>query len=55
MSHVDLSALFRGMQGQMQSQLNTNREFIYHPGSKGDALEMLGLNGYKIICQIVIA
>ena len=39
MSNVDLSALFRGMQGQMQSQLNTNREFIHHPGSKGDALE----------------
>lgn len=39
MNHVDLSALFRGMQGQMQSQLSTNREFIYHPGSKGDALE----------------
>lgn len=39
MSNVDLLALFRGMQGQMQSQLNTNREFIHHPGSKGDALE----------------
>ena len=39
MNHVDLSALFRGMQGQMQSQLSTNREFIHHPGSKGDALE----------------
>ena len=39
MSHVDLSDLFRGMQGQMQSQLSTNREFIHHPGSKGDALE----------------
>ena len=39
MNKVDLSALFRGMQGQMQSQLSTNREFILHPGSKGDALE----------------
>ena len=39
MNNVDLSALFRGMQGQMQSQLSTNREFIHHPGSKGDALE----------------
>ena len=39
MNKVDLSALFCGMQGQMQSQLRTNREFIHHPGSKGDALE----------------
>lgn len=39
MNNVDLSALFRGMQGQMQGQLSTNREFIYHSGSKGDALE----------------
>ena len=39
MNNVDLSDLFRGMQGQMQSQLSTNRKFIHHPGSKGDALE----------------
>ena len=39
MNKVDLSALFHGMQGQMRSQLSTNREFIHHPGSKGDALE----------------
>ena len=39
MNKVDLSALFYGMQGQMRSQLSTNREFIHHPGSKGDALE----------------
>ena len=31
--------LFGGLQSQMNTQLNTNREFITHPGSKGDALE----------------
>lgn len=39
MSKVDLKALFEGLQSQMVSQLSTNREFIEHPGSKGDALE----------------
>lgn len=36
---IDLKQLFEGLQSQMLSQLNTNREFITHPGSKGDALE----------------
>ena len=39
MSKVDLKQLFNGLQQQMSAQLNTNREFIDHPGSKGDALE----------------
>lgn len=39
MSKVDLKQLFNGLQKQMSAQLNTNREFIKHPGSKGDALE----------------
>lgn len=39
MSNVDLKQLFNGLQKQMSAQLNTNREFIDHPGSKGDALE----------------
>jgi len=39
MSNVDLKLLFHGMQSQMSAQLNTSREFIEHPGSKGDALE----------------
>lgn len=39
MSKVDLKQLFNGLQKQMSAQLNTNREFIDHPGSKGDALE----------------
>ncbi|GGZ56512.1 DUF6602 domain-containing protein [Mesonia mobilis] len=36
---VNLQSLFRGLQDQMTAQLNTNREYIYHPGSKGDSLE----------------
>ena len=39
MSKIDLKLLFNGMQSQMSAQLNTSREFIEHPGSKGDALE----------------
>ncbi|GGF07789.1 hypothetical protein SAMN05443634_10386 [Chishuiella changwenlii] len=36
---IPLNQLFNGLQSQMSAQLNTNREFINHPGSKGDALE----------------
>ena len=36
---VDLGELFEGLQNQMLAQLNTNREFIKHPTSKGDSLE----------------
>jgi len=39
MSKINIGELFQGLQNQMVSQLNTNREFIEHPGSKGDALE----------------
>lgn len=39
MNKIDLNQLFNGLQKQMSAQLNTNREFIEHPGSKGDALE----------------
>lgn len=39
MSKINLKSLFHGLQKQMISQLNTNREFITHPGSKGDSLE----------------
>lgn len=39
MSKVELKQLFEGLQSQMISQLSTNRKFIDHPGSKGDALE----------------
>lgn len=36
---VELKKLFAGLQNQMTAQLSTDREFITHPGSKGDALE----------------
>lgn len=36
---VNLRELFNGLQNQMIAQLNTNREFINHPSSKGDSLE----------------
>lgn len=39
MSRVELKQLFEGLQSQMISQLSTNRNFITHQGSKGDALE----------------
>ncbi|WP_319478569.1 DUF6602 domain-containing protein [Marispirochaeta aestuarii] len=39
MSKIDLSAMFNGLQQQMVSQLKTNRDFVTHPGSKGDSLE----------------
>jgi len=39
MAKINLKSLFEGLQNQMVSKLNTNREFITHPGSKGDALE----------------
>lgn len=39
MGNIDLKKLFRGLQKQMTAQLSTDREFINHPGSKGDALE----------------
>lgn len=39
MSKIDIKMLFGGLQSQMISQLNTNRKFITHSGSKGDALE----------------
>ena len=39
MDKIDLAQLFKGLQNQMVAQLNTNRKFILHPGSKGDSLE----------------
>lgn len=38
---INMRDLFNGMQKQMEALLNTNREFIEHPGSKGDALEVV--------------
>jgi hypothetical protein len=39
MKKIELKGMFNGLQIQMVSQLNTNREFINHPVSKGDSLE----------------
>lgn len=39
MSKIQIAELFQSLQNQMLAQLNTNREFITHPGSKGDSLE----------------
>jgi hypothetical protein len=36
---ISLKGLFSALQGQMSAQLSTNREFVLHPGSKGDSLE----------------
>jgi hypothetical protein len=36
---IKLKDLFSGLQAQMSAQLSTNRDFILHPGSKGDSLE----------------
>lgn len=36
---INIGELFESLQNQMVAQLNTNREFILHSGSKGDSLE----------------
>ena len=36
---VDLKGLFNGLQSQMISEMRTNREFIEHSTTKGDAFE----------------
>lgn len=59
---IDLRDLFKGLQSQMTSTLNTNRSFITHPGSTGDALENAWIewlqnylpNRYSIAKAIVI-
>lgn len=47
-NRVDLKELFKGMQDQMKAQLSTNRQFITHPGSKGDALENAWIEWLRI-------
>lgn len=39
MKQIDIKSLFHGLQSQMNATLSTNRDFITHPGSKGDSLE----------------
>jgi hypothetical protein len=36
---IKLKDLFSGLQKQIEVRFSTNREFIKHPGSKGDSLE----------------
>ncbi|WP_159523003.1 DUF6602 domain-containing protein [Sunxiuqinia indica] len=38
-SEINLKVLFKGLQKQMVSQMETNRESIQHPGTKGDSFE----------------
>ncbi|KKB42083.1 DUF6602 domain-containing protein [Bacillus thermotolerans] len=40
MSNINIKELFYGLQKQMQQKLSINREFIKHPGTKGDSLEL---------------
>ena len=59
---INISELFNGLQNQMIAQLNTNREFIKHPGTKGDSLENVWIewlreylpNRYNVDNAIVI-
>jgi hypothetical protein len=44
---INIADLFGGLQNQMVAQLNTNREFILHPGSKGDSLEDVWIEWLK--------
>lgn len=46
-NRIDIKDLFGGLQNQMVAQLNTNRESILHPGSKGDSLENVWIEWLK--------
>ncbi len=41
---IELKNLFAGLQRQVEARFSTNREFIKHPGSKGDSLENVWIN-----------
>lgn len=43
-NQVNITNLFQSLQSQMEVQLNTNRSFINHPGSKGDSLEKVWID-----------
>jgi hypothetical protein len=59
---VNIQMLFKGLQNQMEAQLNTNRDNILHPGTKGDSLENVWIewlrkympNRYSIDKAIII-
>lgn len=38
-NNISIQSLFQGLQKQMKTQLETNRNHIPHPGSKGDSSE----------------
>ena len=38
---IRLKDLFAGLQEQIEARFSVNREFITHPGSKGDALYVI--------------
>ncbi|MCR8668217.1 hypothetical protein NO995_11020 [Aestuariibaculum sp. M13] len=44
---VDLRGLFNGLQSQMISEMKTNREFIEHSTTKGDAFEDIWIDYLK--------
>ncbi|NTW53457.1 MAG: hypothetical protein HGB15_01560 [Chlorobaculum sp.] len=44
---INIRDLFNGLQKQMEVQLNTNRENIMHPGTKGDSLENVWIEWLK--------
>lgn len=44
MNEINIKNLFYGLQKQMQQKLSLNREFVIHPGTKGDSLELNWIN-----------
>jgi hypothetical protein len=44
MNEIKIKQLFYGLQKQMQQKLSLNREFVIHPGTKGDSLELNWIN-----------
>lgn len=44
---INIRDLFSGLQKQMEVQLNTNRDNILHPGTKGDSLENVWIEWLK--------
>jgi hypothetical protein len=47
MNKINIAELFKGLQNQMLAQLNTNRDFVFHPGTKGDSLENVWIDWLK--------
>jgi hypothetical protein len=47
MNKISIAGLFNSLQNQMLANLNTNREFLLHPGTKGDSLENVWIEWLK--------